>query len=94
MLERFHTSKLQKTSTTTQIVALMASKNIRCDSAVNARDPSALYKTYAATNAWHKHHAIRVVCSFDMLFHASLNVGTGRDAGSASGALGGGSRKT
>ncbi len=51
MLERFHTSKLQKTSTTTQIVALMASKNMRCDSAVRARDPCALYRTYAATSA-------------------------------------------
>lgn len=87
MLERFHTSKLQNTSTTTQIVALMASKNIKCERAVNASDPSALYRTYAATSAWHKHHVILVVCSFDMLFHASTNVGIGREAGSASGAL-------
>ena len=41
MEERFQTSKLQPTSTTTQIVALMASKNIRCDKAVSAREPSA-----------------------------------------------------
>ena len=42
---------------------------------------------------WQAHHAIRVVCSFDMDVQASRNVGIGRDAGRASGARGGGSRK-
>lgn len=91
--ERFQTSKLESTSTTTHIVAETASKKIRCDNAVRANDPSAEYRTYAATKAWHAHQAILVVCSFDLLAQASLSVGIGRDAGRASGALGGGSRK-
>jgi len=37
--ERFQTSKLQKTSTTTQMVAEMASKKMRWESAVKAREP-------------------------------------------------------
>lgn len=93
MLDRFHTSKLQNTSTPTQIVALIASKKMRCERAVMASEPCALQRTYAATRAWHRHHPKRVVCSLDMLLHASLNVGTGREAGIARGALGGGSRK-
>lgn len=39
--ERFHTSKLQKTSTTTHMVADTASKKTRCESAVRAREPDA-----------------------------------------------------
>ncbi len=49
--ERFHTSKLQSTSTATQIVAATASKKIRWESAVRARDPAAEYRTYIATRA-------------------------------------------
>ena len=49
--DRFQTSKLQRTSTTTQIVADMASKKIRCESAVRASDPAAEYRTYIATRA-------------------------------------------
>lgn len=49
--ERFHTSKLQSTSTATQMVADMASKNMRWESAVRARDPAAEYRTYIATRA-------------------------------------------
>jgi hypothetical protein len=66
---------------------------MRWDSAVRARDPSAEYRTYMATSAWQAHHAILVVCSFDLLVHASLYVGIGKDAGRASGARDGGSRK-
>jgi hypothetical protein len=91
--ERFQTSKFPRTSTTTHIVADIASKKIRWDKAVSARDPAAEYRTYMATSAWHAHHAILVVCSFDLLAQASLYVGIGRDAGSAKGARGGGSRK-
>jgi len=91
--ERFHTSKLQRTSTATQIVADMASKNIRWERAVRARDPAAEYRTYIATRAWQAHQAIRLVCSFDLLVHASFRVGIGSEAGSASGARGGGSVK-
>lgn len=94
MLDRFQTSKLQNTSTTTHIVALIASKNIKWDNAVIAREPPALYRTYAATMAWTKHQPSLMVCSLDMLCHASLNVGTGREAGNASGARGAGSRNT
>lgn len=93
MEDRFHTSKLQRTSTTTQMVADIASKKMRWESAVRANDPAAEYKTYIATRTWHAHQDIRVVCSFDMLVHASLNVGMGSEAGSARGARGGGSRK-
>jgi hypothetical protein len=91
--ERFHTSKLQRTSTVTQIVADIASKKMRWERAVRARDPAAEYRTYIATRAWQAHQAIRVVCSFDLLVHASFKVGIGREAGSASGARGGGSVK-
>lgn len=91
--ERFHTSKLQSTSTVTQIVADMASKKMRWERAVRARDPAAEYRTYIATRAWQAHQAIRVVCSFDLLVQASVKVGIGRDAGSARGARGGGSVK-
>lgn len=91
---RFQASKLQNTSTPTQMVALIASKKMRWERAVRARDPAALYTTYVATSAWQRHHTSRVVCSRDMLCHASLNVGMGRDAGSANGALGAGSKNT
>jgi len=49
--ERFQTSKLQSTSTATQIVADTASKNMRWERAVRARDPAAEYRTYIATRA-------------------------------------------
>ena len=94
MLARFQTSKLPKTSTTTHRVAPRASNRMRCDRAVMAREPHALHSVKAATRAWHRHHETRVRCSLDRLFRHSLNVGTGNDAGSARGALGGGSRKT
>jgi hypothetical protein len=96
ILLRFQTSKLQKISTATQILALIASKNIRWDSAVIAREPEAEYKTYAATKAWQKHHRMRRRWDFDIVAvdcQASLSVGTGREAGRARGARGGGSRK-
>lgn len=91
--DRFHTSKLQSTSTVTQIVADMASKKMRWESAVRARDPAAEYKTYIATRAWQAHQAIRIDCSFDLLVHASFKVGIGRDAGRPSGVREGGSVK-
>lgn len=91
--ERFQTSKLLRTSTTTHMVAETASKNMRWDRAVSANEPSAEYNTYMATSAWHAHQAILIVCSLDLLAHASLSVGIGSDAGNASGARGGGSRK-
>lgn len=94
MEERFHTSKLWKTSTTTHIVADIASKKIRCDNAVRAKDPPAVYCTYAAIDAWQAHQTILCVCSLDIDARASLKVGIGRDAGRARGARGGGSRKT
>src|SRR5271163_1423610 len=74
MEDRFQTSKLQDTSTTTHMVALIASKNMRWDRAVRASEPAAEYKTYAATKAWHAHQNILVVCSLDILFQASLKV--------------------
>ncbi len=75
------------------MIAEIASKKIRWERAVRAREPAAEYSTYIATSMWHAHQTIRVVCSFDLLVHASLYVGIGSDAGSASGARGGGSRK-
>ena len=94
MLARFQTSKLPKTSTTTHRVAPRASKRMRCERAVMASEPRALHSVKAATRAWHRHHEMRVCCSLDRLLRHSLNVGTGNEAGSARGALGGGSRKT
>ena len=91
--DRFHTSKLQNTSMATHIVAEMASKNIRCERAVRANEPCELYSTYPAIRAWQRHHPPRVVCSIDILRHDSFSVGMGREAGRASGARGGGSRK-
>jgi hypothetical protein len=74
-------------------MADMASKKMRWERAVRASDPAAEYRTYIATRAWQAHQAIRVVCSFDLLVHASFKVGIGREAGRASGARGGGSVK-
>lgn len=92
-LLRFHTSKLLNTSTTTHTLAPNASNMIKWLSAVTARLPCADHNVIPATDRWQTHHNSLVRCSDEMLRSSSLRVGIGSDAGSASGARTGGSRK-